>query len=669
MSFLIQVAPTFLTVPDLHPDPFYKHHSSTVEDDACHRGKGPAGVYGAETTDCDSPISLINATFKWIDENLKDQIDFIIWTGDSARHDNDEKIPRTYKQIFQMNKMVVGKFIEVFRNDDDPTDDLIVPIVPTWGNNDIYPHNIFTPGPNEMTKEYLHIWRKFIPEAQRHAFERGGWFSVEVIPQALAVFSLNSIYFFDNNAAVDGCADPSEPGYEQFEWLRIQLEIIRERGMKAILMGHVPPARTDSKMSWDETCWQKYTLWMHQYRDIVVTSLFGHMNIDHFILQDLKEVNDKDLQRPNSQQGRSALDDELTIQSASDYLSELRVGWSKLPTPKKRKSGNGKSIATFPESSVNKKGKEKNAKKSFYKKIGGKWGERYSLALVSPSIIPNYFPSLRVFEYNITELEKSTVSLEQATERVLPLLTEPNITSETKGLHLAWLRANDGKKRPSKKGRNAPKNSSKKHKFNEPRGPSKSSPPGPAYSPQPLTLLGYTQYFANLTHINNDQIPKEDDEPSALGWKDGKHPNKPPKNSEPHPREFKFEVEYNTRNKSDIFGLKDLTVRNYIELASRIGRFKPKKRDLFEGFEGFPFEDEDTSPVSSSKKNKKKKKRKHGHKHKITSKVWYAFVRRAFVGAKDDNDLHNDFGEPIIDSTHLDNPRAKTQPMLGNIEL
>ena len=75
---------------------------------------------------------------------------------------------------------------------------------------------------------------------------------------------------------VDGCANKHEPGYEHMEWLRIQLQILRERGMKAILIGHVPPARTDSKESWDETCWQKFTLWERQYRDIIVGSLFGH---------------------------------------------------------------------------------------------------------------------------------------------------------------------------------------------------------------------------------------------------------------------------------------------------------------------------------------------------------------------------------------------------------
>lgn len=187
-----------MRLADIHPDPFYKTYSSTVGEHACHRGKGPAGYYGAETSDCDAPISLLNATFQWINETIRDEIDFIIWTGDSARHDNDERIPRNEKQVISQNELVVQKFLEVFGkpenlDDPDPTNDFTIPIVPTLGNNDILPHNIFLEGPNKWTKTFVDVWRQFIPEEQRHQFVRGGWFYVEVIPNQLAVISLNTM--------------------------------------------------------------------------------------------------------------------------------------------------------------------------------------------------------------------------------------------------------------------------------------------------------------------------------------------------------------------------------------------------------------------------------------------------------------------------------------------
>lgn len=250
-------------------------------------------------------------------------------------------MPRSNQGVQDLNRMMVSKFNEVFgkrdnENDTDPTNDFILPIVPTFGNNDILPHNIFTMGPNQWTRAYTQIWRQFIPEEQRHQFERGGWFSVDVIPNKLTVFSLNTLYFFDSNSAVDGCAKETEPGYEHFEWLRIQLEFCRQRGTKAMLMGHVPPARTAGKMSWDETCWQKYTLWLRQYRDVIVGSFFGHMNIDHFMVQDFKDIDLKivnGLEEPAKT--REFLGDEMTVQGAADYLTDLRQYWGKLPTPPK----------------------------------------------------------------------------------------------------------------------------------------------------------------------------------------------------------------------------------------------------------------------------------------------------------------------------------------------
>lgn len=257
----------------------------------------------------------------------------MIWTGDSARHDNDEKIPRDEKEVLTTNRWVADKFVKAFQAD-DPRSSLSIPVIPTFGNNDILPHNILLSGPNKWLKAYTDVWGEFIPEEQRHGFERGGWFYVEVIPKELAVFSLNTLYFFNNNAAVDGCALRSEPGFEHMEWLRIQLQFMRERGMKAILTGHVPPARTDSKQLWDETCWQKYTLWLQQFRDVVVGGFYGHMNIDHFTLHDTKAIQIAtadvgELGGPS----RMSLDDELTINSASDYLQELRKDWSTLPNP------------------------------------------------------------------------------------------------------------------------------------------------------------------------------------------------------------------------------------------------------------------------------------------------------------------------------------------------
>ncbi|KAF4637453.1 hypothetical protein G7Y89_g659 [Cudoniella acicularis] len=654
----------FLHITDLHPDPYYKIGSSTEESKACHGGKGMAGVYGAETSDCDTPYSLINATFKWIKENIKDDIDFVVWTGDSARHDSDEHIPRTQKEVLNTNRWVAEKFAETFSKPNDPTNSLSIPIISTFGNNDILPHNILLSGPNKWLKSYKDIWHKFIPEEQRHGFERGGWYYVEVIPHKLAVFSLNTLYFFNNNAAVDGCSLRSEPGFEHFEWLRIQLQFMRERGMKAILTGHVPPARTDSKKLWDETCWQKYTLWLQQYRDVVVGGLYGHMNIDHFMLQDTKEIDILDAEETAASRFiRASLDDELTIQSANDYLEELRENWSTLPNP----AAVIKEEPDHVEGDKKKKGK-KSKKDKLLKKIGGPWGERFQVTNVGPSLVPNYFPTLRVIEYNITGLENAVIWADAqsvSASQKMDWLEEVVHASNPKEEHEEGISIDEDdeesilKKKKKKGKKKKPSNPD----LTVPSPPSKSSPPGPAYSPQSLTMLGYTQYFANLTYINNAHFVDSEDV-EADKWREGKHKGKKPSDKDPKPRPFQYQVEYDTFS-DPVFKLKDMTVRSYLKLAHRIGKYLPEKGDSIDDLDEADNDeyddpaandednnDDDGTDADKKKKKKEKHKKKKHHKQKEKNKVWLQFIQRAFVGTLSDEELRTfDYQDqaPVMD--------------------
>ncbi|EKV17653.1 Endopolyphosphatase [Penicillium digitatum] len=573
----------FLHITDFHPDRLYKPGTSI--DRSCHRGNGPAGYFGAEGTDCDAPLALVNETFRWIEENLKDEIDFVIWTGDSVRHDNDEKLPRTADEIMELNAFLSQKWISIFGEEEDreasnTVPKMLIPVIPTFGNNDIMPHNIFTEGPNKWTKRFAEIWNQFIPEDQRHTFVEGGWFTTEVVPGRLAVISLNTMYFFDSNSAVDGCNAKSEPGYEHMEWLRVQLKILRSRNMKAILMGHVPPARSSEKKNWDETCWQKYTLWMHQYRDIVVGSFYGHMNIDHFMLQDSNKVNID-----------SKVDRMVSTSSKTNYLQSLRNQWSSLPSPP---SGifeeldstlNSGDFSGVELAKNYKRGKKKDKKKQkFLDKIGGPWAERYSVSLVAPSLVPNFFPSLRVIDYNVTGLDGVTYDVDFLTYEV------DDTKSGVENAAIDTLESGDDSlmspetQTKKKKG----KDKKKTPKFKAPEPPSSTAPPGPAYSNQPFTLLGYTQYYSNLTKLHeNIAAGERGDDPR-----------------------IDYEVEYTTND--DVYQMKDLTVRSFFQLAARIGD---------EGVDDKHLDDISSQDVDAAARRKKP-----------VNNVWRTFLRRAFVG-------------------------------------
>ncbi|KAI1468913.1 Endopolyphosphatase [Daldinia caldariorum] len=592
-----------------------------------------------------------------------------------------------------MNQKIADAFVTTFSDNKG----LVVPVVPTFGNNDIYPHNILLPGPNKILKTYTNVWQDFIPEAQRHSFEYGGWFYVEVIPDKLAVFSLNTIYFFDRNAGVDDCAHPSEPGYKHFDWLRVQLQFMRDRGMKAILIGHVPPARTSGKQLWDETCWQKYTLWLQQYRDVIVGSLYGHMNIDHFLLQDTEDIDYSYIGSESFQQAntRETIEDDISIKSSKDYLVELREDWSKLPDPVKDQDleeSEGKK-----KKNKNKKNKGKKGKKGGKAKLGGPFAERYQLTLISPSIVPNYFPSLRVFEYNITGLEDTPTWVDtMRTLNAQGSSSPPD--SEWRELELREEPSRETEKKKNKKGKgNKDAENPKGPEVPIPEPPAKGTPPGPAYFPQPLTLKGFTQYYANLTYINNDITEEEeeqgggggDDGVSSWSWNSGKHRDKKPKHAKPKPRQFAFEVEYTTFD-DKIYKLKDLTVRSLLRLAHRIGQTSGDGDDAkglvvaeqdpegnynddddddsagdgeYEAEEDSEVEDsgselelesdeddndneEGEEEVEVEKKNKKKgkgKKKKHGkgHKKRKDTKVWLHFLRHAFVSTKGIDELRD----------------------------
>jgi len=110
-------------------------------------------------------------------------------------------------------------------------------------------------------KPISRIWQPFIPFASFGVFQRGGYFIVDVIPDKLAVISLNTIYFYDSNkgngclsvslpccdlvsipllltlsrlVAVSGCEyrQTNDPGNLQFDWLDVQLGIFRDKGVK-----------------------------------------------------------------------------------------------------------------------------------------------------------------------------------------------------------------------------------------------------------------------------------------------------------------------------------------------------------------------------------------------------------------------------------------------------
>jgi endopolyphosphatase len=334
----------FLHFTDMHPDIFYTPGTSI--NDACHKSDGfqdeaeplkhkkgkkerkdRVGHWGAAVSVCDSPKHLIEATLDWLGENwMADSslpsevdggkgVDFIIWTGDTARHDIDFTHPRSAKEIFDYQQWALDLVEKHFPG---------VPIVPNLGNNDIIPHNIMFPGPNSMTKAYAAMWEKHIPASEQETVQKGGYFAKEVIEGELAVLSLNTLYWFDNNAAVRGCKGKHDPGTLQLDWMEETLEKYRDEKIQVHLMGHVPPTSS----SYFENCYERYTDMALRYQDTIVGQHYGHANIDAWFIQ--RNVMSKhDMLAEDSDVGELNLDDYSTFfispSVVPTYLPSVRV--------------------------------------------------------------------------------------------------------------------------------------------------------------------------------------------------------------------------------------------------------------------------------------------------------------------------------------------------------
>ncbi|GBE79453.1 Endopolyphosphatase [Sparassis crispa] len=347
----------FLHITDMHPDGHFQVDAS--EKSSCHRkkprkAKRRSGYFGMPFSNCDAPFTLTNYTLDFLDKEWSSEIDFVVWTGDSARHDNDRKIPRTTAEIYGLNRAITKRMEEVFTSKG-------IPVVPSIGNNDVWPHNIMMPGPNSITFEFSSIWRSFMPFESYQVFQRGGYYSVEVIPDSLAVISLNTMYFYDSNKAVGGCeyTDPEDPGNLQFDWLEVQLDIFRRRGMQVWLTGHVPP----SSNNFFPDCYVRYAELSLRYQDTILGHLYGHMNADHFFFMDAETISS------------------TSVPSLTDDPDEI-------DTLGRKKELYDTLIRTFADL-------PKGTKNISY--------DDYGVVNVSPSVVPNpYLPSFRIFTYNIT---------------------------------------------------------------------------------------------------------------------------------------------------------------------------------------------------------------------------------------------------------------------------
>ncbi|PPQ94043.1 hypothetical protein CVT25_009891 [Psilocybe cyanescens] len=320
----------------MHPDPHYTPRSSQSK--ACHRKrpkkkKDEAKLFGTPYSECDSPFRLTNYTLDYLKDNWANEIDFVVWTGDNARHDNDRKLPRTPSEINDLNRAIASKMQSAFGSKG-------IPVVPSLGNNDVW--------------QYLGSRSQQHHKQFRFVFQRGAYYAVEVIPDAVAVISLNTMYFYDSNKVVSGCTytEPDDPGNLQIDWLEVQLQMYRDRGMQVWISGHVPP----SPGNYFPECYVRYVELALRFQDTILGHLYGHMNVDHFFFLEAVDLEIF----PDKNYG------EVDTSSDKGLYESLLSEYGTLPKSPKMTD--------------------------------------YAVVNVAPSVVPNpYLPAFRIYSYNVTD--------------------------------------------------------------------------------------------------------------------------------------------------------------------------------------------------------------------------------------------------------------------------
>ncbi|CAG8496467.1 15858_t:CDS:2 [Acaulospora morrowiae] len=263
----------FLHITDIHIDPYYTFRSDP--ENKCHSASrkslhNTAGKFGALHSECDTPYTLTNSTFDFLKKNFSD-VDFVIYTGDTCRHERDPNLPLTKTDVLSSHRILVQWFTEYF-------DVQRVKIIPAIGNNDEFEHNQLTVGPNSLLSNLTEIWAPLRLNLTND-FYVGGYFRQDIDSQ-LSVLSLNSMYLYKSNLKIKDCKCKRSPGAKQLIWFETELKSAREENRKVYVSQHMAPLDSSGEPAYYPTCFKQYVQLIGDYSDVIYGHFTGHTNQD-----------------------------------------------------------------------------------------------------------------------------------------------------------------------------------------------------------------------------------------------------------------------------------------------------------------------------------------------------------------------------------------------------
>lgn len=248
----------FWHITDLHWDPNY----FSYENNCMKRSvRVPTGKYGEHI--CDSPWSLITSAAHAMKEKHGDNIEFILWTGDSLTHSTRLSTQQQLAGVQNLTHLLSHVFSSQF-------------VFPVLGHDD----PIGNTRASHMYRQLANLWRHWLPTEAIHTFSKGGYYTIEQKLRKLRLIALNT-----NMYANEDNTDPDPSG--QWAWLENVLAKSHRQKETVYLVGHMAPGvderqGTPPRPTMSQFHNARYLQLVRKYADIITGQFFGHLHSDTF---------------------------------------------------------------------------------------------------------------------------------------------------------------------------------------------------------------------------------------------------------------------------------------------------------------------------------------------------------------------------------------------------
>mmetsp|Transcript_14699 Transcript_14699/g.57667 ORF Transcript_14699/g.57667 Transcript_14699/m.57667 type:complete len:552 (+) Transcript_14699:22-1677(+) len=287
----------FLVLSDIHLDPAYtplkggkrfcRDESKHGPSEACYTSRfdyDDDANYEYGQFGCDSPLPLLTNCLEAMRAVDADP-DFLLIGGDLAMHCSP-----SYEATMSTVANATAVISANYRN---------TMIIPTIGNNDVYPEDQIAYGPSQQLSDLADIWGPWIGDEEAlETFRKNGYFSVSPV-EGLRVVSLNTLYYTENwcprndtictDEELDSLVREDDPN-GQFAWLAEQLADAVANGQDVLMTGHMSPGRTRGfNKNWRGQYQDPFLQLVERYHEHIVGAVFGHIHRDGFMMLEVEE--------------------------------------------------------------------------------------------------------------------------------------------------------------------------------------------------------------------------------------------------------------------------------------------------------------------------------------------------------------------------------------------